>query len=308
MNVTSRESTWRPGYALDVLATLSPMRRGPYDPTVAAVDGAIWFGVRHDSRPVTVCITSRPADGSVDVRTWGAADDADELLAAVPSWLGADDDVSDFRPLDPLVERAWRRLPGLRIGRTGRVVDAVVPAVLEQKVTSNEAHRSWRALVRRAGAPAPGPCPPGLLVPPSAADLRVLPSWEWHRAGVEQRRAGVIGRAAAVAARLDTFSALPSSEADVRLRSLPGIGPWTSAEVRQRSHGDADAVSVGDSGLPHHIAYAYAGERRADDDRMLELLEPYRGHRHRVSQLIARTAPPPPRQAPRAPIRDFTRF
>ncbi len=199
------------------------------------------------------------------------------------------------------------RFQGVRIGRTGRVLEALVPAVLEQKVVGVEARRAWRYLLLRFGAPAPGPAPAGLRVPPPAAVWRRIPSWEWHRAGVEGVRARTIIGAAEVAGRLEEIVAMSSADADRRLRALPGIGVWTSAEVRQRACGDADAVSVGDYHLPARVGWALAG-RVVDDAGMLGLLAPYPGHRHRAARLVELSGLAPPRRGPRMPVRDYRSF
>ena len=169
-------------------------------------------------------------------------------------------------------------------GRAG-CFEALVPAVLEQKVVGAEARRAWRLLLLRFGDRPPGPAPAGMRVFPPARAWAMIPSWEWHRAGVEGVRAKTIVGAARVAARLEEIVAMSPAEADLRLRSLPGIGPWTSAEVRQRACGDADAVSVGDYHLPGMVGWALAG-RKVDDAGMLELLAPFPGHRHRVARLV----------------------
>ncbi len=190
--------------------------------------------------------------------------------------LGAADDPDGFAPAHPLLrELAWRHR-GSRIGRSARVLEALVPAVLEQKVVGLEAQRAWRLLLLRHGLPAPGPAPAGMRVFPPARTWARIPSWEWHRAGVEAVRARTIAGAALVAGRLEEIIGLAADDADRRLRALPGIGPWTSAEVRQRACGDADAVTVGDYHLPAAVGWALAG-RIVDDAGMLELLAPYAG-------------------------------
>jgi 3-methyladenine DNA glycosylase/8-oxoguanine DNA glycosylase len=226
----------------------------------------------------------------------------------LPAWLGEHDDSEDFQPAHDVVAQAWRRMQVVRLSRTGLVMEALVPAVLEQKVTGIEAYRGWVALLNRYGDAAPGPAPGILRVVPEPRAWAAIPSWGWHQAGVTPERARTIVRASRVADSLERLAALPSDEADRRLQSLPGIGVWTSAEIRQRSHGDPDAISVGDANLPHHVAFALASERRATDERMLELLEPYAGHRHRAATLIAMYTPRPPRRAPRAPLRDYRRM
>ena len=178
-----------------------------------------------------------------------------------------------------------------------------MPTILEQKVTSVEAHRSYRDLVHKLGSAAPGPAPPGLMVPPGPAALAGAPSWVYHRCGIERRRADTIRGVARSARRVEEAAALPPPEARLRLLALPGVGPWTAAKVALVAWGDPDAVCVGDYHLPHLVTLALAGERRGDDRRMLELLEPYRGHRARVIRLLALGGIQAPRFGPRMRLR-----
>ena len=82
-------------------------------------------------------------------------------------------------------------------------------------------------------------------------------------------------------------------------RCIPGIGRWTIAEVTRVAYGDPDAVSIGDFHMPNLVAWALAREPRADDARMLELLEPYRGQRGRVQRLLEVSGIRAPRYGPR---------
>ena len=200
------------------------------------------------------------------------------------------------------------RYEGLRVGRSGRVFEALVPAVLEQKVVGREAHRAWRYLLGKFGAAAPGPAPAGMRVFPSAPDLGahsllgLAPGRRRGRAGPDDHhRRG--GRRPARAGRW-TWTRPRRTAACV---SLPGIGAWTSAEIRQRAMGDPDAVSVGDYHLPNAVGWTLA-RRTTDDDGMLELLAPYAGHRYRVTRLIELGGSRPPRRGPRMPVRDYRAF
>jgi 3-methyladenine DNA glycosylase/8-oxoguanine DNA glycosylase len=309
---------WLAPFPLDVRLVLAVHRRGTGDPAFRIdAAGAIWRTSLTPAGPATLRVTARPAapyapgtdapgtdapGTRVAATAWGPG--ADWLLEALPDLLGGSDQPAGFRPAHPLLRRLAAQHPGARIGRSGRVLEALVPAVLEQKVVGLEAFRAWRLLLRRFGLPAPGPAPAGLRVCPPAATWAAIPSWEWHRAGVEGVRAATIAGAARVAGRLEQLAALPAAEADRRLRSLPGIGPWTSAEVRQRACGDADAVSVGDYNLPAAVGWALAG-RIVDDAGMLELLAPYPGHRHRAARLVELSGIRPPRRGPRMPVRDY---
>ncbi|WP_433328855.1 DNA-3-methyladenine glycosylase family protein [Spirillospora sp. CA-294931] len=288
---------WRPGRTVDLRLVLAPHRRGHGDPACRFdPDGAVRRASFTPDGPGTLWL--RPgADGSVECRAWGPG--ARWLLDGVPALLGAEDELAGFEARHGVVAETALRHPGLRIGRTGRVFEALVPAVLEQKVLGLEAFRAWRYLLRRFGEPAPGA--PDMRVPPPPEVWARIPSWEWHRSGAEAVRARTIIGAARVAARLE------ADASERRLRSLPGIGVWTAAEIRQRAVGDADAVSVGDYHLPSIVGWALTG-RKVDDAGMLELLAPYAGHRHRVTRLLGLSGARPPRRGPRLPVRDYRAF
>jgi 3-methyladenine DNA glycosylase/8-oxoguanine DNA glycosylase len=183
------------------------------------------------------------------------------------------------------------------------VFEALVPAVLGQKVTTVEAHAAYRALVEALGEPAPGPV--RLRVPPSPHVLAKTPYWTFHRFGVERRRAVVIIEAARSAKRLEEITAMDLAGAYRRLEAFPGVGPWTSAKVASVALGDPDAVPVGDYHLPHTVGYALEGTPRSTDERMLELLDRYRGHRGRVIRLLTIAGIGAPRFGPRQPLRDI---
>jgi 3-methyladenine DNA glycosylase/8-oxoguanine DNA glycosylase len=231
------------------------------------------------------------------------------MIECVPLLLGEDDDPAGFVPRHAVVRESTQRYPGWRVPRTGLVMESLVPAILEQKVTGAEAWRSWRELLWRFGEPAPGPAgmPRGTRVIPSPRDWREIPSWGWHRAGVDGGRVRAIRAAAAAAGRLEETIELGLVEAERRLRAIPGVGCWTAAEVRQRAHGDPDAVSVGDYHLAGMVGRALLG-RAVDDAGMLELLAPYAGHRYRAVRMIELAGFAPARRGPRVAARDYRRL
>ncbi len=328
---------WRAPFPLDVRLILAAHRRGAGDPAFClGDDGAVWRTTLTPDGPGTLrvrgtavrgtvaggagamAVTAAPSsydaererDGGplppgvtlVSAAAWGPG--AEWLIGTLPRLLGADDDPAGFVPAQQLLREACRRFPGLRIGRTGRVLEALVPAVLEQKVVGAEAFRAWRWLLQRYGEPAPGPAPGRMRVFPPPGVWASIPSWEWHRAGVEAVRARTVAAAARAAGRLEEIAVMDSAAADARLRAIPGIGQWTSAEIRQRAAGDPDAVSVGDYHLPAAVGWALAG-RVVDDHGMLALLAPYAGHRHRVTRLVELSGLRPPRRGPRLAPRDY---
>ncbi|MGW7051714.1 DNA-3-methyladenine glycosylase family protein [Streptomyces sp. NPDC054887] len=292
----ARTRIWTPPGPLDLALVLGPLRRGPADPTFrATADGAFWRTCRTPAGPGTLRVTADA--GAVQATAWGEG--ADWLLDELPPLLGSLDDPSAFVPRHRVVAETWRRRPGLRLGRTGLVLESLIASILEQKVTTDEAYRAWRLLIRKYGEPAPGPVDGRMYVTPAPRTWALVPSWEWHRAGVDSKRSATILRAVRVARRLEEASTMPLEQASARLQLIPGIGPWTAAETLQRSNGAADAVSVGDYHLPSTVGYALAGNRDADDDAMLELLAPYAGQRHRAARLILLSGRTPPRRAPR---------
>jgi 3-methyladenine DNA glycosylase/8-oxoguanine DNA glycosylase len=290
------ERLWRPSWPCPVGTVLRVSRRGAGDPTYQTdADGGIWRGHRTPEGPTTLHLVRDGAD--VRARAWGPG--GAWVLDRLPAMLGADDDPSGFEPRHPVLAELHRRHPHWRVGATGLVMEALVPAIIEQKVTGQEAFGGFRRLVRRYGEPAPGAgADRGLMVQPDSATLRAVPSWEWLRMHVDPARSRAVVRAAQVATALERTVGLPSEEVDRRLRSVPGIGVWTSAEVRFRAHGDADAVSFGDYHVAKDVGWALTGEP-VDDAGLAELLEPYRPHRYRVQRLVELGRLHRPRRGPR---------
>lgn len=292
---------WQPGWPCLPSQVLAQLRHGPNDPTYR-VDGlgTIWRGVRTPRGPATLSIRTPSADGSIECRAWG--DGAQWALDQAPAMLGGNDDVSDFEPRDDVIRALWHRFAHWRLGSSGLVMESLVPVIIEQKVTGIEAFASYRRLVRRFGERAPGPTQVDLWVPPTTARLRAIPSWEWLRLGIDHGRSQSLLRAAAVADALERAGRRGPSELDRALQSLRGIGVWTSAEVRFRVLGDADAVSFGDFHIAANVGFALTG-RPTDDHGMAQLLEPYRPHRHRVQRLIELGGLRRPARAPRVALR-----
>lgn len=323
------EVVLEPGVPVDVRLTLRPLQRGHADPAVQSQPEGVWLCFRQptgsgpatatatatvaavggpalrattgaERLPVTMLVRPAPsplAPGPIRVLAWGPG--ADAAVAATPRLLGLDDDWDPFDAmlasgtsgLPAAVIRARRSHPGLRLPATGRVTDQLVTVTLEQKVTHDQARHGWRWLVRTYGEVPPGPAPAGMALPPTAEQIRRVPSWAWHAGWVQPAQSRTIQRVVARAPALDRLGLEPlGTEEDPgcvvsRLRTLPGIGPWTAAETVQRTHGSPDHVAVGDYHLAHHVGEALTG-RRTDDAGMLGLLAPWAGHRQRVVRLI----------------------
>ncbi|MGQ0743341.1 MAG: DNA-3-methyladenine glycosylase family protein [Acidimicrobiales bacterium] len=324
---------------LDLRRTLSPASIGRRDPTtryVAAGHQAGWWRATNTpDGPATTHISDRPAGDEpesgddtdawaqepaagrtpsgrspvdppapevrptatlVTMRAWGPG--AGWCLARLPGLVGEVHPPPPALGGHPLVVELVRRFAGVRLCRTEAVFEAMVVAVLGQKVVAADAKAAFAQFTVQLGRPAPGPLT-GLICPPTPAALSAAPSWRFHRAGVERRRADTVRVAAAYAHRIDEVVNLVPDAARARLLALPNVGPWTVAETLRVALGDPDALSVGDYHLPNRVAWALAGEPRADDDRMLALLAPWMGRRAEVARLIEAGGPTPPRFGPR---------
>ena len=289
---------------LDVAMTLSEHRRGKGDPTYERdAAGSVWRTSRMNSGPVTYRLTqiSRTA---VRCTAWGSG--GVEFADTIPALLGSEDDASGFEPEHPTLQEAHRQFPHLRLGRTGLVMEALVPAILEQRVHGVAAFASWRLLVTKFGERAPGPTPRPMYITPEPAVWRRIPSWEYHRANVDPARSKTIVRCAQVAGRLEEAAAMPPAEAITRLRAVPGVGIWTAAEVAQRAFGDPDALSVGDYHLAAVVGWSLLG-RPLDDDGMVDYMRPLAPHRFRAVRLLQVSGKAiKPKFGPRTPLVDHT--
>lgn len=284
---------------LDLGTTLRPLQHGRYDPMLRLARNEAWRATRTPEGPATEHF--RVLGGRVEVEGWGQG--ADWVLEHAPELVGCADDDSDFQPDHPGVRELHRVNPGLRIPRSSAVMEVLIPTILEQRVTGAGARRSYRALIRAFGERAPGPFALCLLPPPKV--LAAVPYQDFHPLGVERKRAATVKAACSYAHRLEEATSLPLADARKRLLALPGVGEWTAALVAGAAWGDADAVEVGDFHVPHVVSWFLAREPRSNDERMLDLLEPFRGHRGRVIRLIEASGVRPPRYGPRVEVVDL---
>jgi 3-methyladenine DNA glycosylase/8-oxoguanine DNA glycosylase len=295
---------WAATYDVDIATVLGPFVRGRRDPTIRlGADQDAWLTMRTTAGPASLHL--RAEGQSVASAAWGQG--ATCAIESIADLLGGRDDDAGFpaellpdqlRPVWTQLRRRWR------VPRSGRVMEALVPAVLEQKVTGVESRRAWTALLRSRGEPAPGPTPEGMNVFPDIGAIARIPSWQWHRWGVQPQQSATIMRATQVAGRLEQCGDLELAAARRRLGAVDGIGPWTVAEVASRALGDPDAVSVGDYHLPGQLVFAFTGRMDGSEADMAELLEPFAGHRYRVQRLVEVSGITRPARGPRMTIAD----
>jgi 3-methyladenine DNA glycosylase/8-oxoguanine DNA glycosylase len=297
--VTAASLVWHPPFTLDLRRTLAPLRRGGGDPTCRVEGESFWRTALTPVGPGTVRLRQRGL--AVHADAWGEG--AQWLLDGVPDLCGASDDPDAFESHHVLVAESARRVPGLRLPRCRLVTEMAVGAVLEQKVTGVEARRAWRWLVLRHGTAAPGPAPRGMRVAPTPGRWKRIPSWDWHRAGVDPKRSRTAIAVASVASALERTVELSGTEAGKVLQQVPGVGPWTAAEVVQRAHGCPDSVSVGDYHLAAFVGWALLGHP-LDDEGMLAELACYAGQRQRAVRFLECSGARKPRFGPRMTIED----
>lgn len=284
--------------ALDLRASLSSMAsRMPGQPRTTESEGW-WIGSSPDGE---VSLHLRHVSGRIDAEAWGPG--SEWALDRLASFVGGDDDLESFDPPPGLIRQLHRRNRGLRLGTTGRIVDVLIPTVLGQRVTTTAAKRSYTRMIFRWGHRAPGPIE--AWTPPDPGAIASLSYADLHPLGVERTRASIVIEVARRAKRLEEAMTMERDAAYGRLEAVRGIGPWTSAQAMGAAWGDPDAVPVGDYHIPNMVAWGLAGEDRGDDDRMLELLEPYAGHRRRVITLMKQAGIHAPKYGPKTAVRVF---
>jgi len=285
---------------LDLRRTLKLSAMWGATPWLKVDEGGAWYARRTPAGPGTVRL--RREGRWVYASAWG--DGFEHLLDDVPDLIGAaDPGFASFEAHHEVVHDLQRRMPGYRQGRTGQVFAHLVAAAVAQKVTGANSKPAVRRIAWAWGDAAPGPCD-DLRLLPDRRTLAQTPYYAFNPFGVERRRADLVRRIAARALALSKAAGMSHADARAHLEKLPGIGPWTSGVVVGGPLGDPDAVPIGDYHLPNIVAYNLAGEPRADDTRMLELLAPYAGNRGRVVRALKGAGAKAPRYgAKRAPFR-----
>lgn len=308
MTLPVTERSWQTNRRVDLHIQLGPLRRGIGDPTWhTAADGAVWRTTRTPDGAGVERLAVDASAGAIAQQTWGPG--AHWLTERLPVLLGAADDPAGF-VAPPQLSATAKRYQNWRAGRTNRVLEALIAAILEQKVTGKEAWLGWRTLICEFGEPAPGggTTASNLRVFPSADVWCDIPSWAWHKAAVDSKRSASILRVASQEPAIESLVDAKRSDVNRRLRAIPGVGIWTVAETVQRSLGDADAVSYGDFHVAHNIVHTLTGERNGSDQQLAELLLPYVGHRYRIQRLVELARSRQPRHGPRATVQDMRNF
>jgi len=277
---------------LDLAHTMGLLGMSSRDPTFRVMGrNAIAFATNTPFGVASARFAHR--GGVVDVDAWG--DGAAHVVARAHTLAGLHDRPLDFAPEHSGVATLVRRYPGLRLSAGADPVEIAMHAVVGQRITSGEARQSWWRFVRRYGEPAPGPLE--LMAPPRADVVARLGRDDLLGIGLDLHRSRSLVALAREADRLRTTSN-DVERVSARLRTLPGIGPWTIALVRHHAFGDARAVPLDDWHIGRDVCFALSGQERGDDERMLELLAPFAGNEGRVWRLISAAGIHHPRRSP----------
>ena len=295
---------------IDVRATLKPIGVYSRDPTTRWTSNSFAKAVLTPDGPGTMML-SWDGHGSTTAEAWGSG--ASWLLDRAPHWVGLRDDLEGFDPtIHPRIADLARRHPGIRLAAAGVIWQELLLVLLGQRVTTEEAVKSWARMAYAWGEPAPGPLE--LRLPPTPSAVSAASYVDLHRFNVERRRADAILLAARRANRLEEAATMPAAEARVRLSALPGLGPWTATSVITSSHGDPDTIVLRDYGLPTMVNHAFTGDARrlpADeggDEIMCRHLAPWTGHRQRIVRLLFTAGVSAPRRGPRVRNPDIRRL
>lgn len=295
---------------IDLRATLRPIGTYARDPTTRWTQRSFTKSVLTPAGPGTMRLEWDDG-GSTVAEAWGSG--ADWLLARAPHWVGLHDDLTGFEPgRHQVIAEWWRRNPGIRLPAAGVIWQELLLVLLGQRVTTEEAVKSWARIVHGWGTAAPGP--DGLRLPPTPEVVASKSYVDFHRVNVERRRADAILVAAKRANRLEEAAAMTPPDAYTRLTALPGLGAWTATSVIVASLGDPDTIVLRDFGLPTMVNYAFTGDARrlapddGGDEIMCAHLAPWTGHRQRIVRLLFTVGVHPPRRGPRSFNPDIRRL
>jgi 3-methyladenine DNA glycosylase/8-oxoguanine DNA glycosylase len=172
--------------------------------------------------------------------------------------LGVDDDLSEFYERfrdDPVIGRAVRGRPELRLRRNPTPWEALAWAVTEQLIDGERATAIQKALIARLG-----PRWAGLRDSPSREAIAAQAPAQLEGCGLAPRRAIALRRAAR--SRLD-FSAPGWRQ---RLLGIPEIGTWTVEIVALHGLGELDVVPAGDLGYLKLVGRLVTGHPKAVAD------------------------------------------
>ena len=241
-----------------------------------------------------VSVSANVHERELPVQCWGGG--AEWITPKLQDLFGLHDDPTVFKPEGKL-GKLLREVPGIHLPRLPLQFERLVQIVLQQLVSWADACRGWKMLVERFGVEAPGPN--DLRMGPSPKVLQKLGYSDLVACGIMPKQARLILQLAKESKRIERLATSDRERFVAYLNSIRGVGEWTIQYLLGTGLGDPDAVMVGDYGLPNTVSWFFAEKPRSNDEEMLELLEPYRGHRFRVINALMQAGIRAPKFGPK---------
>jgi DNA-3-methyladenine glycosylase II len=232
---------------------------------------------------------------------------------------GVDDDLRPFYDAfrdDPVIGKAVRAVPGLRIRRAPNPWETLAAAITEQLIEFERAIAIQRRMIAVLGTHCPRT---NLRDAPTPAAIAATAPARLVAMDLAPTRALTLRRAAAEVAsgRVDLLAEDPMPGWR-RLRAIPGIGPWTLEMLATYGQGRYDRIPAGDVGYLKLVGRLTTGNPRArvDIPAVHEFFAPYgewtglAGEYLRVAagRGLLPVSPVRARRAGRAPRRPGTRW
>jgi DNA-3-methyladenine glycosylase II len=224
---------------------------------------------------------------------------AREGIARMRFAVGIDDDLAEFHARfrdDPVIGRAVRAQPWLRVRRNPDPWEALMWAITEQLIDMPRALAIQRRMIGAFGRRAAG-----LRDSPSAERIAGRAPAEIEACGLAGKRALAMRRAAREVAAGRVSWADPDF---ARLLAIPEIGTWTVEVVALHGLGRHDVIPAGDLGYLKLVGRLTTGRPKAvaDEAEVRGFFEPYAPWAGLAAQYLirARTMPGPLRAGTRS--------
>ena len=190
---------------------------------------------------------------------------AQAAIARMRWATGVDEDLREFHDRfagDPVIGKAVRSRPHVRIHRRPAPWEALAWSITEQLIELQRALEIQRRLVRKLGRRCPHS---GLRDMPEPARIAALAPAELEALDLAHRRALALRRCAreVAAGRIDLHD---REQAWPRLAAIPDVGPWTLEMLSLFGQGRYDMVPAGDLGYLKLVGRLTTGNPRARAD------------------------------------------
>jgi 3-methyladenine DNA glycosylase/8-oxoguanine DNA glycosylase len=269
--------------------------------------------LHRDEAPVHVAVVQLAPDRVLFAARAAAETDAMWGIRRLRFATGVDDDLRPFYEAhrdDPVIGRAVRAHPALRVRRPPLPWETLMAAVCEQLIEFERAIAIQRRLIGLLGRRCPHT---GLRDAPTPARVAATAPARLASLDLAPCRAATLRRAAAevAAGRADLLADDPLP-AWRRLRAIPGVGPWTLEMLALHGQGHHDRVPAGDLGYLKLVGRLLTGrpQARAEEADVRAFFAPYgawKGLAGEYLRLAAATGLLSPGARGRAPGRAGTR-